>query len=107
MSKNTAHKIEITEDLIINNVEDIRLKFIEYLKSFEKLEIVLSVVKVIDISGLQLLISLSNECKNLGKDVLYSGQFNESFFENINRIAFSPAMLNSGEDLQKFINEAV
>lgn len=107
MSKNTAHKIEVSEDLIINNVRDIKLIFLDLLKNSDNLEISLAVVKDIDISGLQLLISLLGECKILGKDILFSGQFNDSFLENINRIAFAPAILNNGEDLQNFIKESV
>ena len=107
MSDKTAQLIKMTEDLIINNIEDLKLKLLEDLKKCNKLEITLSAVDNIDISGLQLLISLTREVENIKKDVIYSGQLKASFLEDINRIAFAPNIITNGEDLQRFINDTI
>lgn len=107
MPKKNVNKVDITEDLIINNIENIRENLLTHLDKSNKLEIVLSSTKNIDISGLQLLISLKREVLKLEKEVIFSGIFNDSFSEGLNKIIFNQGIINNGEDLQLLINEAV
>lgn len=102
-----TYKIELKDDLIINNVEEIKSNFLGHLKKSNKLEIDLSETQQIDISGLQLLISLVRESKNLEKEVSFIGLFNNSFSENLNRIAFAPMFITNGEELQEFLKGTV
>ncbi len=107
MSKKADNVVVITEDLTINNVDEIRENLLKYLKKSKKLEIVLSSLSRVDISGLQLLISLVNESCLTEKEIQFCGNFNDSFIFDINKVAFPPNTLINGEELQSFIKGVV
>ncbi|MGL1891669.1 MAG: STAS domain-containing protein [Spirochaetaceae bacterium] len=107
MPKKTDNVVVITDDLIINHVDEIRELLIKTLKKQKKLEVVLSSINRIDISGLQLLVSLSNEAFLAKKEILYSGVFKDSFLFDINKVSFAQNILTNAEDLQNFIKDVV
>lgn len=107
MAIETVDILEIDEDLIINNIENIKKKIISHLGKHKSLELNLSKTNRIDISGLQLLISLVNEVKGTKKSLVFSGNLTENFTEEVNRISFSHLQLTTGEELKGYIDDTV
>ena len=100
-------RIVLQDDLIINYAVDTKDIFMDALTVNKISEFDLSKVSAIDISGLQLLISLFKEADLLGKDVMFVGEADENFINDINRISFSPEPINNIFDLTNFIRSVV
>ena len=99
--------VNIDSDLIIQNVESIRKTLLSEISKNSSINLNLSVVKKIDISGLQLLISLSSEAKKIGCVITYVGDLFPSFLDDINKIAFAPIGIVNSDDLLTFVKETV
>lgn len=99
--------IKLNDDLTIHNMESCKKNLLVALESSDNCEIDLSVVKRIDITGLQLLIGLSKEAVLLNKTVLYTGFFTDDFIEELNGIVFNTSILTNGKEFSSYILETI
>jgi len=102
-----SSNIILDKDLKIHNVEDIKDELLRKLDVKGDITIDLSSVEKIDISGLQLLISIVAELKELKKDYLFIGEFKSNFSQDLNKICFSPNIISNGSELQSFIEDGI
>lgn len=102
-----SSNIILEKDLKIHNVEVIKEELLKKLDVQDDITIDLSSVEKIDVSGLQLLISIAVELKELKKEFLFTGEFNSNFSQDLNKICFSPNIISNGSELQSFIEDGI
>ncbi|OQY36922.1 MAG: hypothetical protein B6229_09155 [Spirochaetaceae bacterium 4572_7] len=101
------NSIVLQDDLIINYVVEIRDIFVDALTISGNSEFDFSRVSAIDISGLQLLISLFKESVLLGINIKLIGEFREEFKNDLNKILFCSEPINNIIDLTTFIKSVI
>lgn len=107
MSQKVDYQIGLEGKLTIVYAQEMKLILIEVLNQGNTLEIDVSQLEEIDISGLQLLISFAREASLLGKSYQFTGVFTEKFKEEINDTSYLQSKMVNGEDLTQFLNEII
>lgn len=99
------NEIEITKDLTMINIKKISDRLLISIISGSNFNIDLSEIGNIDITGLQLLISLSKELNSLDQTLTFSGNLKENFRNDLEDLIFSVHEITTGPDLTKFIDD--
>ncbi len=101
-------KVKLNEDLTINSAHDVTIQLLKSLNKADCIELDFSVLKKIDISGFQILVSFVKEALVSGKDIVFKGNFNDELKMDINSLTFDirlfdSGLLDSGEEFLLYI----
>lgn len=99
--------MEKIENLTIAEVVEAKKLLDQLVDSGKKMEIDLSSLGNIDISGFQLLTSLCKEAAVLNKEVNLKGHLKNSFSESLNNLLFTTEQISSGNELTGYIEEII
>ncbi|MDC7127420.1 MAG: STAS domain-containing protein [Spirochaetales bacterium] len=92
-------KKDIEANFTIENAKSIAGALNKYIKTSDNPVIDLSVVKKIDLSGIQLLIAAHKTGEKLGKPVYFTGNITKNIYDLLNDNGFSLVHLESDEKL--------
>lgn len=99
--------MEKVKNLTISEVIEAKRLLIQLLESGKSLEVDLSGLEEIDISGIQLLISFNKEVAILKRTVIYKGVFKEEFKSSLNSVLYLSEPMTNGEELSSYIDEII
>ena len=107
MSESENIIIKLDEKLTIHYAEESKTIFMDVLSNDSGVDVDFSNVEGIDISGLQLLISLYKEATLLGRDIDFVGEFSSSFKEELSSLTFSSESISESRALLEYIKGIV
>lgn len=99
--------MEKIENLTIVEVVEAKNLLVQLIETGNKLEVDLSSLGSIDISGLQLLVSFYKEASILKKDVVLKGEFKQSFRDSLDEFLFVNEPIINGDELTGYIEDII
>lgn len=99
--------MEKVKKLTISEIFEARSLLLQLLESGNSLDVDLSGLEDIDISGLQLLVSFAKEVSILKKNVNFKGIFTETFRDSLIEVAYLSEAITNGEDFSLYIEEII